>query len=232
MHPRLPSGRADYSRVVPCRCQSEKLDKERLAYLERYSNLDSLFDRTFETFKDRRFTLTEEQRKDLEAAARAAKDFAANPQGWIVFTGLNGCGKTHLAAAIGNYQLKMGRPVLFISVADLLDRFRATYAPDSQVSYDELFERVRNSPLLILDDLGEHSATPWAREKLYQIINHRYNARLPTVITTCLSLDEIETRISSRMADQSLGKVWNITAPDCRTDLKLGRTKGRPQRKT
>ncbi len=86
------------------------------------------------------------------------------------------------------------------------------------MSYDELFERVRRAPLLILDDFGEQATTPWAQEKLYQVINYRYNTRLPTVITTCLSLEEIEPRISSRMVDPRLSLVFNITAPDYRGD--------------
>jgi DNA replication protein DnaC len=69
-----------------------------------------------------------------------------------------------------------------------------------------------------LDDFGEHSATPWAQEKLYQVLNHRYNARLATVITTSTSLDEIEPRISSRLVDPKVGMVINITAPDYRGD--------------
>ena len=56
-------------------------------------------------------------------------------------------------------------------------------------------------PMLVLDEFGEQSTTPWAQEKLYQVINYRYNARLATVITTTLSFDEIESRVSSRMVD-------------------------------
>jgi len=74
--------------------------------------------------------------------------------------------------------------------------------------------------LLILDDFGEQSATPWAQEKLYQVINYRYNARLPIVITTTYSLDEIESPVSSRLADPRLSLVLNIMAPDYRTDLR------------
>ncbi|MEW6033529.1 MAG: ATP-binding protein [Chloroflexota bacterium] len=219
--------------MVACRCLGEELEKERQASLERYSNLGPLSRMTFETFDTRGIGLPLEQQQNLEAALREAQEYARNPQGWLVFQGGNGCGKTHLAAAIGNYQLKRGKPVLFVSTADLLDHLRSTFSPESQVSYDELFERVRNAPLLILDDLGEHSATPWAREKLYQIINHRYNTRLPTVVTTCLSLDEIEPRISSRMVDPRVSNVFNIIAPDLRSDLKLakGRRVG-PRRRT
>ncbi|MDO8472775.1 MAG: ATP-binding protein, partial [Dehalococcoidia bacterium] len=182
-------------------------------------------------FDSRRVNLTSEQRDNLSAALELARDFARHPQGWLVLQGANGCGKTHLAAAIGNYQLKQGRPAFFLSVADLLDHLRSTFSPESQVTYDELFERVRNSPLLILDDLGEHSATPWAREKLYQIINHRYNSCLPTVVTTGIPLEELETRISSRMVDPSVSIVFNILAPDYRSDLRPDRSKNQQSRR-
>ena len=138
-----------------------------------------------------------------------------------MFLGDNGCGKTHLAAAIANHLKNEGKPVLFIIVTDLLDHLRSTFGPESRISYDTLFEKVKNAPVLILDDFGEQSATSWAQEKLYQLINYRYNARLATVVTTCFSLDEIESRISSRMMDPSLSLVFNIMAPDYRGDRKM-----------
>jgi DNA replication protein DnaC len=73
--------------------------------------------------------------------------------------------------------------------------------------------------MLILDDFGQQSATPWAQEKLYQLINYRYNAMLPTIITTCASLEEIEVRFSSRMVDPRLSLVFNVIAPDYRGDI-------------
>ncbi len=88
------------------------------------------------------------------------------------------------------------------------------------MSYDQLFERVKTTPLLVFDDFGEQASTPWAQEKLYQVINYRYNAELPTVITTVCSLDEIESRIGSRLIDHKLSTFFNITAPDYRGDLR------------
>ncbi len=87
-------------------------------------------------------------------------------------------------------------------------------------SYYQLFESVKNAPLLILDDFGEQSTTPWAQEKLYQVINYRYNARLSTVITTRCSLDEIESPISSRFVDHKNSLIFHIVAPDYRGDRK------------
>jgi len=175
---------------------------------------------TFDSFDHKRLDLPPEQRQNLRTAFDQALEFARSPEGWLIFQGVNGCGKTHLAAAIANHQLAQGKPVFFVVVPDLLDHLRSTFSPDSKISYDEFSEKIKEVPLLILDDFGEQSATPWAQEKLYQLINYRYNARLPMVVTTCLSLDEIETRISSRMVDPRISWVFNITAPDYRGNVK------------
>ncbi|HEV7665063.1 MAG TPA: ATP-binding protein, partial [Chloroflexota bacterium] len=105
---------------------------------------------------------------------------------------------------------------------DLLDELRATYAPDSNVTYDRSFDAIRNAAVLILDDYGAHSSTPWAEEKLFQLLNHRFNGRLPTVITTNQQLDRgavvggtptQELRILSRLIDPALSHVVYIDAP-------------------
>ncbi|NWF77177.1 MAG: ATP-binding protein [Chloroflexi bacterium] len=195
---------------------------QRKSPLEQQSSLklELLKNMTFDNFDHKRLDLPSEQRQNLRQAFNLAVDFARSPEGWLIYQGVNGCGKTHLAAAIANYRLAQGQPVFFVVVPDLLDHLRSTFSPDSKISYDEFFEKIKETPLLILDDFGEQSATPWAQEKLYQLINYRYNARLPMVITTCLSLDEIETRISSRMVDPRISLVFNITAPDYRGNVK------------
>jgi DNA replication protein DnaC len=101
-----------------------------------------------------------------------------------------------------------------VVVPDFLDHLRSTFSPESKVSYDQLFERVKTTPLLILDDFGRQTTSPWAQEKLYQVINHRYNARLPTVITTNCSTDEMDSPISSRFVDPKVSVLFNIMAPD------------------
>jgi DNA replication protein DnaC len=175
-------------------------------------------DMSFKTFDSKRLNLPAEQRQNLEAAYQVALQYAENPEGWLIFQGVNGCGKTHLAAAIVNYRYEAKKPALFLTAPELLDHLRSAFAPGSQTPYDELFHTVCNTPLLVLDDFGEQSATPWAQEKLYQVINYRYNARLATVITTTSSFDEIESRVSSRMVDPRISMVINITAPDYRGD--------------
>jgi DNA replication protein DnaC len=106
-------------------------------------------------------------------------------------------------------------PTLFITVPDLLDSLRFSY-DDPETTFEQRFEEIRNAGLLILDDFGTQNATPWAQEKLFQIINYRYINKLPTVITTNLMLDEIEGRIRSRLQDEEFVKYLKISAPDYR----------------
>ncbi len=178
------------------------------------STLTFLHDRTFLNFDLRRDEgLPLEHVKNLEKAFRTARTFAEKPQGWLVFTGASGCGKTHLAAAIANFRAELGHPTLFVDVAELLDHLRAAFNPNSPVSYDRRFKEVKNAPLLILDDLGTQSMTPWVREKLYQLFNYRYIAELPTVITTAQPMEELDPRLRSRMLDTRLCMIFAITAP-------------------
>lgn len=174
--------------------------------------------RTFGDFSLRETEkLAADQQSSLEIAFRAAHQFAENPRGWLLFLGSYGTGKTHLAAAIGNYRHGLGEAPIFVVVPDLLDHLRATFSPLSAVSYDRLFEQVRTCPLLILDDLGTQSATPWAREKLYQIFNYRYAAELPTVITSSDTLEQMDQRITSRMLDRRLCTIYWLNVPAYRS---------------
>jgi DNA replication protein DnaC len=190
---------------------------------------------TFINYK-RRNDLSIEQQDNMDAAYRLAFDFARNPEGWLVFMGETGCGKTHLAAAIVNYRYEIGKPALFVVVPDFLDHLRSAFNPESKVSYDQFFESVKSAPLLVLDDFGEQSTNPWVKEKLYQLINHRYNSRLPTVITTRLSLDEImekgDASVSSRLVDRKISVTFAIIAPDFRTDRKSGQKRSAPRGRT
>ena len=154
-------------------------------------------------------------RESLVWAWQSAKTFSANPEGWLLLTGPRGCGKTHLAVAIGGECMKAGYSVFRAFVPDLMDHLRGTFSPDSQITYDDLFEQVKTADLLILDDLGTQFSTPWAEEKLFQIIAHRYDLRFPTVITSIDSLDELDRQwpnIGSRLVDSSLVNWYPISA--------------------
>ena len=73
----------------------------------------------------------------------------------------------------------------------------------------------------------KRSATSWAREKLYQLFNHRYNARLPTVITMAKPLNEIDERIGARMSDARICEFVLMTAPPYKGAVAPPRKSGR-----
>jgi DNA replication protein DnaC len=212
----VPTNHPDFGKAFPCVCQQDTIAARRDAQLRALSNLDVVADKTFDTFSLDRPTLSQEELSALQSAYRHAQEYAENPQGWLLFQGNYGSGKTHLAVAIANYRLEHGESVLFMTVPDLLDHLRNTFAPSAETQYDELFERVRNSPLLVLDDLGAESATPWAQEKLFQLINHRYLHRYHTVITTNVELDKLDPRIRSRLVDRQLTQGIFLPLPDYR----------------
>jgi DNA replication protein DnaC len=213
----VPAGHPDFGRAFDCECQEASISARRLESMRRVSHMESMGGYTFDTFNPDGVGLTEDRRRNLNRAFIAAQEYAADPQGWLVFSGVYGCGKTHLAAAIANERIRQGKQALFVVVPDLLDHLRAAYAPQSGVSYDERFDAIRNAPLLILDDLGTQNATEWSQEKLFQIFNYRYPFRLPTVVTTNQELDAIHPRVRSRLVDPDLVHLIPITALDFRS---------------
>ena len=102
-----------------------------------------------------------------------------------------------------------------------------TYVPASVlqaiVSYSDLFEQVRTTPLLVLDGLGSQSATPWAEEKLRQIINYRYNAELPTIVTTAVPLSGLDPYIATRLTTRGLGRIVELGLTQSERLEELGR---------
>jgi DNA replication protein DnaC len=212
----VPIDHPDFGKLFPCRCKLVEIEQQRLERLRTLSNLDHLAHMTFDSFVPEGYGLSPDKAANLRHVFEESQRYASDPEGWLILFGGYGCGKTHLAAAIANRAIARGQPVLFVVVPDLLDYLRATFGPNSPVTYDERFDEVRNAPLLILDDLGTQSSTSWAQEKLFQILNYRYNGRLPTVITSNHSLEEIDLRIRSRMVDPGLANIVTILAPDFR----------------
>lgn len=218
----VPLGHPSFGQAYPCECLRARQDAERARDLERMSALEPFADWTFDNF--------DASVPGVADAYQAALEFARDPRGWLVLQGRCGCGKTHLAAAIASERVRRGSRALFTVVPDLLDHLRATFAPTSPIQYDERFESIRAAELLILDDLGTESATPWAQEKLYQIINYRYNYRYPTVITTNRQLSMLDERIESRLSDRVLCKIIELTAADYRPRQAGQRHRGSPGR--
>ena len=178
-------------------------------------SLPLLRDMTFENFDVRSLSLDPDKSGNLRRAFTTARNYARDPDGWLVFLGGTGSGKTHLAAAIAHEWRAAGRRFEFFFVPDLLDTLRAAYSQDEGVPTSTA-ERLRTCDHLVLDDLGVHGSTHWAQEKLFQVLNYRYNAKLPTVITIRGKLEDIPDSWASRMNDAKVSLTFEIEAPDYR----------------
>lgn len=212
----VPYGHPDFGKLIPCQCTEARVALDRTRALHGLSNLGGLDRMTFDSFLPDGLGLPDPVSRALHRAYEICLEYAKRPRGWLVLLGGYGAGKTHLAAAITNYTIGTGRPAMFVVVPDLLDHLRAAFGPSSESGVDERLDTIRETPLLVLDDLGAHHSTPWAQEKLFQILNHRYNGHLPTVITTNQRLDELDPRIGSRLSDLDFSQIYEIPAPDFR----------------
>lgn len=199
----VPFGHPQFGKAVACQCKEHERKRKRRQQLQEISNLGAFANKRFSTFNPRV--------PGMQEAFHIAVEFAKAPDGWLLLVGPNGCGKTHLAAAIANECLEAGAVVLFSTVPDLLDHLRAAFAPDSPEVYDQLFARMREAEVLVLDDLGVQQSSPWANEKLFQLLNYRYNSGFPTVITAnSRGLQATDERIRSRLSDVGLVAMLNL----------------------
>ncbi len=205
----VPLGHADFGKLFPCQCRVKKMEVERQGVLIRYSGLSDMTRFTFQTLNADGRDNNPAQRQ-LRAAVATCRSYAEQPKGWLVLTGGGSIERTHLAAAVAHAVIERGQLAFFVTAADLLDRLRSTFSPNSEIAYDDLSERVRNTPLLILDDMTVQAATPWAQEKLFQLLNHRYNVLLPTVITISTPLNQLDERLKSRVTDAAVTRVVDV----------------------
>jgi len=181
-----------------------------------------LQNRTFANFALEHYALTSRSDSAVSAYERASKALLACRQfvenaattksgmGLYIY-GNTGVGKTHLAAATANALLEQGVEVRYEVASHLLASFRATYNDDPDTPREsDIMEELCSIPVLIIDDIATESYSAWAVERLYQIVNSRYNQGLPMVLTSNIPFGELAealgdasaaVRISSRIAE-------------------------------
>lgn len=150
-------------------------------------------ERTLDTFK-----ITPENKFAFTEADSYAKRINPFVNDGLLFWGPVGTGKTHLAAGILKVAYNRGLDGVLISVPDLLNEIRDGYN-SGDTSKEEKF---KSKFLVILDDLGAENLTDWVREKLFTLINSRYENQKPLIITTNCTPAELTERIGERTTDR------------------------------
>jgi DNA replication protein DnaC len=204
----LPLEHPDFGKLERCSCMKEADEARKREIFLRLCRLPrGTEDRTFENFK---------MRPGLKEAYQAARAIAEGKLLWLTLLGGVDSGKTHLAISICRYWLERDKPARFAAAPEFLDELRRGYQPNADMSYDEEFYFYKNVDLLVLDDLGMESSTPWAQEKLDMLIKYREENALPLVVTTQVTMAQISSRIASRLQRVPFGKVVNIEAIEYR----------------
>lgn len=146
------------------------------------------------------FSVTAENKKSFEVATDYIKNFREYfTQGkGLYLEGPCGTGKTHLAIAIALAIINTGVPVICKTSIDILGDIKRCYERNSEVTEEEVLEAYKSVDLLIIDDLGKEQTTEWSVPVLYSILNERYEALLPTIITTNYNTSALAEKLSAK----------------------------------
>ncbi len=176
-------------------------------------------EKTFENFRLRLGTEVAEQAGMELVCALAEGRPTREPTKGLLFVGVNGCGKTHLALAILNRALDANPNLTgaFVEFADYLELLRRSFrAPEQYIEPESLRETVVSVGLLVLDDLGAARRTggEWDSEELVRVLNRRIESGLPLIATADLSPDQMADRLGARVVDR-LYEACRVVPIEC-----------------
>lgn len=181
--------------------QQRRREKKKAQLLQSSGISKRFLRRTFATFQP-----TPETEKAFRICRRYTETFRElkGDKNSLMLAGNCGTGKTHLAAAIANELLEQMVPVLFTTPNDLTAAVRSTFQRNgSQTDKVQMYQKI---PLLVLDDLGKEPPTEWSVSLLYRVINARYEADAPMVITTNYDAPSLVKRLTPPGGDGITGK--------------------------
>lgn len=118
---------------------------------------------------------------------------------WLYIQGEVGAGKTFMAVAVAQIFLLNNRSVYFSTVTELLENLR----PNGDES---VIDKINACDLLILDDIGQEKVSSWVIEKLYMIINKRYNDNTQVIFTSNDSVKDLANSVNKAVYSRVKGK--------------------------
>ncbi|MGE5590977.1 MAG: ATP-binding protein [Bacillota bacterium] len=227
-------GRRVFTIDPECRCDREARDKaiaeeearrreEDLRQRIEQSGLPARYQRaTFEAFEPARGT-----EKAVAICREYAASFARGVEDGLLVRGPKGAGKTHLAAAVALSLLQSGFRVAFWNVPLVLDEIRSSFGArsDKEERASEIMERARRADLLILDDIGTEKPSEWVVERLYLVVEMRYQDLKPLIVTTNASMKELEEALSPKTVSRLVEMCRGVSLEA--SDYRARRIRGR-----
>lgn len=214
----VPLGHPDFGKAFPCRCAEPYLRQRRL---------DRIFGRAQipDEFKRRSFA-TYALRREADQEARAMVErWSQDGEGSIFLWGKVGRGKTGLGICALRHRVEvLGVDALYRYASELFDDIRRGFDRElGGLSSGEIFDAVRETNLVLLDDLGKENLTPWVRETFNRLIDYRWRQHLPTIFTSNEPLDALEARMGEAVASRVRSMCWpNVIELRGASDLREG----------
>ncbi|MGI8905765.1 MAG: ATP-binding protein [Candidatus Sumerlaeaceae bacterium] len=197
--------------AVPCQCR-QQADLQRALVLARIP-------RKFLGKSLTGFAVKNPRQKEI---LHFAKDFlktfrgneADHPGKGLLMTGKEGTGKTHVAIAILREVIEKGYTGLYWNVPELFLELRRRMDEKSEEKEGELFDHAKRVDLLVLDDLGAERTSEYVLDRLYVLINGRYQNDTATIITTNRTIPELKTQIGPRITSRICEMCMSIEFPE------------------
>lgn len=202
---------------VTCQCQQEAgAAADRRSEQERFRQfMESCREDGISCPDGLRYTFAQDDRAEpkISDACRRYVEYWEEMQAesiGVLFHGTVGTGKSFYASCIGNGLLEKQVPATATNFPRLLNLLQGTHEKQ------KLLDRLTIYKLLILDDLGVERDSPYAAEQIFNVIDARASSRLPVVVTTNLTLEELEHPPSMQYA-----RIYDRVLEMCPVRLKL-----------
>ena len=185
------NGRVAWVAFEPCGCEGEaNAVKEAEAYELKMRERERKVKLIRSGVKKRYLEATVDEVKAQQYMERFGSDDGRG----LYIHGSVGTGKTYLASALACTFIDAGYSVVLTTTLAMLEDIQDTYGKEAS-SLDAVL-RFASSDVLILDDFGKESASAWSASMLFQIVNYRYEAMRPLIVTSQYDLAGLEKRIA------------------------------------
>lgn len=188
--------------------EQEKIIAEEKRKRERIKRLfgDSGMSRRALCCKFEGYQATFDNQEALQVCNEYVKDFdiiQRNHRNGLFIVGDCGVGKSHLAYAVANALIEKNSSVICMTMIDLLLKIRSSFQSKEQTE-EQILKIYEDCSLLVIDDLGKEKPSEWALQMIYTIIDRRYNAIKPIIVTTNYGANELIQRFTFN-GDSSTG---------------------------